>query len=301
MARSQKQFSRWTPREVSSWPYQVFKSHERELYRAYWAYFPTTKLIYSHLGKSAKWTDQPTDHFVFEDLHKAELFKDMKDWSNGFHEFGNWTNLNALVSLASYLETYISSIVSLAVESDVGVLYGAPKSIDGIYVLKHGNILKSNIGAHVTNCVKGDWSSRIAAYRSIFGSVPPILENSISELESMRTLRNKIGHAFGRDIEESRRKGIRRTAPMERLSFERLYKYQRLAKKIAGAIDKHLLHQHIGDFETIYFYHQLVPTLPTHVHRNSRAIDFKKALGRFGAQSIGKNFCYGLVMYYENL
>ncbi|PIB61903.1 hypothetical protein AOA60_09315 [Pseudomonas sp. 2822-17] len=262
---------------------------------------PTIKLVYTHLGGVAKWEDLPTEHLVFKDEQKAALFKDMKDWSSGFNEFENWTNLNALVSLVSYLETYISAIVSLAIESDVGVLYGASKSIDGIYVLKHGNILKSNIGVHVKNCVKGDWSSRIAAYKSMFGTVPTVLESNISDLEAMRNLRNNIGHAFGRDIEDSRRKGIRRTAPMERLSFERLYKYQRLAKKIAGAIDKHLLHQHIGDFETIYFYHQMVPTLPTHVHPNSRAILFKKALGRFGAQSIGKNFCYGLVMYYESL
>lgn len=301
MARSQKQFSRWTPREVSSWPYQVFKSHERELYRAYWAYLPTIKFVYANLGKIAQWTDPPSNHLIFDDPHKADLFKDMKDWSNGLNEFSNWTNLNALVSLASYLETYISAIVSLAIESDIGVLYGAPKSIDGIYVLKHGDIQKSNIKTHVTNCVKGDWPSRIAVYKSIFGAVPPILESSVSELESMRVLRNKIGHAFGRDIEQSRQKGIRRTALMEKLSFEKLNKYQRLAKKIAAAIDKHLLHEHIGDFETIYFYHQLAPSLPTHVHPNNRAISFKKALGRFGAQSVGKNFCYGMVMYYENL
>lgn len=301
MARSQRQFTRWTPREASSWPYQVFKSHERELYRVYWAYLPTINLIYAKLGKSAQWTDPPMAHLSFKDPQKSALFTDMKDWSNGFNEFENWTNLNALVSLASYLETYISAIVSLAIESDVGVLYGASKSIDGIYVLKHGNILKSNISNHVTNCVKGDWSSRTAAYRSIFGTVPAVLESSISDLESMRILRNKVGHAFGRDIEDSRKKGIRRTAPMERLSFERLNKYQRLAKKIAGAVDKHLLNQHVGDFETIHFYHQLAPTLPSHVHPNQRALLFKKSLGRFGAQSIGKTYCSGLVMYYESL
>jgi hypothetical protein len=132
MARSRKEFNRWTPRESSSWAYQVFKRHETELYRMYWAFQPTVKLTYGVLGKSAKWEDKPTDHLQFADLQKAALFKNVRDWSNCYNEFENWVHLNALLSLVSYMETYMASIVSIALESDIGVIYAAPRSIDGV-------------------------------------------------------------------------------------------------------------------------------------------------------------------------
>lgn len=302
MSRSRKTFDRWIPREVSSWPYQVFKSHERELYRMYWAFQPTVPLTYSQLGtKGAQWGDAPGQHLKFDDKQKAELFTDLKDWSGGFNEFQNWTNLNALLSLASYLETYIASTVSLALESDIGIIYGAPRSIDGVALLKHGDMKRSNISDLVTGCVKGDWNSRVSAYKSLFGKIPNVVESNISDLEAMRTLRNKVGHAFGRDIEDSRRKGIRKTAAMERLSTERLNKLQRLGKKVAAAIDSHLFLEHVAEFETVYFYHKLLPSLPRHVHPNQRAVLLKKEIGRFGAQSAGKDYCSGLVAYYEAL
>lgn len=268
----------------------------------YWAFQPTTKIAYSHLGaKGAQWTDLPSQHLKFDNLQKAELFDDLKDWSNCFNDFHNWINLNALLSLASYLETYVASIVSLALESDIGVIYGAPKSIDGVSVLKHGDVKRSNISDLVTSCVKGDWTSRIAAYRALFGTVPAVIDSSISDLEAIRVMRNKVGHAFGRDITDSRRKGIRKTEAIERLSSERLNKFQRLGKKVAAAIDRHLFVEHVGEFETVFFYHQLQPKLPDHVHPNQRAVLFKKELGRFGAEPAGKEYCSGLVAYYEAL
>jgi hypothetical protein len=172
MARSRKEFNRWTPRESSSWAYQVFKRHETELYRMYWAFQPTVKLTYGVLGKSAKWEDKPTDHLQFADLQKAALFKNVRDWSNCYNEFENWVHLNALLSLVSYMETYMASIVSIALESDIGVIYAAPRSIDGVAVLKHGNLKQSNISELVEGCVKGDWNARVSAYKSLFGKVP---------------------------------------------------------------------------------------------------------------------------------
>lgn len=302
MTRSRKNFDRWIPRETSSWPYQVFKRHELELYRMYWAFHPTSRYTYMHLGKQgAKWHHFPEEHFEYDDQQKAELFDDLKAWSSSFNEFQNWTNLNALLSLASYIETYMASIVSLALESDIGVIYGAPKSIDGVEVLKHGHVRRSNINDLVTSCVKGDWSSRTAAYKAIFGKIPPVIEKNIADLESLRILRNKVGHAFGRDITDSRQKGIRRTADMERLSTERLVKLQRLGKKVVAAIDRHLFVEHVAEFETVFFYHQMFPTLPSHVHPNQRAVLFKKRLGHFGAEPAGKTFCNELVAYYERL
>jgi hypothetical protein len=268
----------------------------------YWAFRPTIAFTYEQLAaRGAQWPDPATQHLKFADPQKAEHFKDLKDWSTSFNEFENWVNLNALLSLASYMETYIASIVRLALESDIGIIYGSPKSVDGVAVLKHGHVKKSNIPDLVTDCVKGDWNSRTSAYKAIFGAIPSVMESHISELESIRVLRNKVGHAFGRDIEDSRRKGIRRTVDMERLSTERLSKLQRLGKKVVAAIDRHLFVTHVAEFETVYFYHQLAPSLPAHVHPNQRAILFKKHLGRFGAEPAGKDYCNGLVAYYDAL
>ncbi len=65
-------------------------------------------------------------------------FKNIKEWSNSFNELQNWMNLNALLAMMSNLETYMATVIPLAIESDIGVLYGVSKRIDGIELLKHG-------------------------------------------------------------------------------------------------------------------------------------------------------------------
>jgi hypothetical protein len=295
------QFDRWKAREASSWPFQVFKKYGSELDRMYWSHITCSTYVYSKLGEKAKWGDPVEQHFKFDIKYKAELFTNIKSWSNSFNQFDNWVNLNCTMALSSNLEVYMASAITLALESDIGVLFGASKKIDGVALLKYGQSSKIDLESHIIACTKGDWSSRAAAYENIFGRVPKTITKNISKLEAIRKLRNKVGHAFGRDIEQARKHGARETLPIEKLSREKTIQYQKLVWRVAKAIDVHLMLGHIGEYQVVDFYHRLYPSLRKDIHLGERARIFRKKLGGFGAMLMGKEFCKGLVSYYEAL
>src|SRR5690606_3977391 len=96
-------------------------------------------LTYKHLkNNNASWTDFASDHLMFEVPKGEEIFKNLKGWSDTYNQFENWINLNSLLAISSNFETYLSTIVSLSLESDPGVLFNSSKSIDGISLPKKG-------------------------------------------------------------------------------------------------------------------------------------------------------------------
>ncbi|MCS6159361.1 hypothetical protein G3497_06015 [Shewanella baltica] len=259
---------------------------------------------YKKLGETASWDDSVTDHFSFKDSTHAHSFDNLKSWSKSFENFDNWINLNSVMTMTSNLETYIATIIKLALESDVGVLYGVPQKIDGSSILKHGNSQPFDFREKIISCTKGDWSSRISAYNSTFGFVPEILKTHISDLEKIRNLRNRVGHSFGRDIDKSRNHGQIDVIPIEKLRRDKALWYQSLIYGVAKDIDRHLHVKHVGEYQTVNFYHNLLKRLPDSDHykkHSVRVATLKKELGRFGAYSAGKNFCSGLIEYYEKL
>lgn len=301
MSHSTYLFDRWAPREKSTWAFRVFKKHNIELLRMYTAFETSKRFTYSSLGKVASWTDLPTKHFAFHKPLGYEQFADLKEWSNAFNDFENWINLNALVATSSNLETYLATIVPLALASDVGTLYGTPQKIDGVQILKHGHASAFDFEDHVLACTKGNWSSRLAAYEKYFGRSPKYFSSNISALEKIRAIRNNVAHAFGRDIEESRNQQEVKTLPIEKLSRDGFLKLQKTVWKIAKAIDVHLHQFHIGEYQALVFYHNIYPTLRQDLHPSERAIQFKKRVGAFGSTPAGKEYSKGLVQYYESL
>jgi hypothetical protein len=302
MATSTYEFDRWKTRSRSTWAWRVFKKHNLEFQRMYTSFDNSRKYTYSNLGKnSAKKEDPVTEHFSFGRSWEAEKFTDLTDWMGAFNDLENWMNLNALVAVLSNLETYISTVVPLALESDAGVVFGLSHRVDGIEVLKHGKKKPFDFSDVVTSCTKGTWDSRVSAYERAFIKAPKYLKNHISELDKMRNLRNNVAHAFGRDIEASRQRGKITTLPIERLSRERLIKYQEIVWKTAKSIDAHLQNFHIGEYQSLLFYHSLYPELDHSVHQSMRARELRKKIGQFGDVSPGSLFCKGLVAYYESI
>jgi len=301
MGKSDRQFNRWNTIMKSTWTYQVFHKYNDELNKMLWANKATVKRTYSNFKtQNANWTDLASDHLIFDVPKGEEAFKDLKEWSDTYNAFNNWTNLNALLALSSNFETYIATVVTLALESDPGILFDSSKSIDGVVLLRkgaHKNMFHDSIIESIT---KGDWNARTSAYKKTFGIVPEHLESRIGELEKIRILRNKIGHSFGRDIDESRNHEVKETLDMEKLSDEQLKKKQYAIMNSVRAIDQHLLENHIGEFQAISFYHRIYDGLRKDIHQSERAIILKKQLGQFGDIS-GKEFCKGLVKYYEEI
>lgn len=284
----------------STWAFQVFKKYNNELNQMMWANNASSKFAYKNLKKAkAKWTDTASDHLEIV-IPKGEIgIGDLKHWSDSYKNFHNWTNLNGLLALSSNLETYIDTSVSLALESDPGVLFESPRSIDGVLMLKNGakkNKYNDEVKKDIT---KGEWNGRRSAFLKTFGHVPQILDENISSLEKIRKMRNKVGHAFGRDIEKSRNHEVKEILPMSRLSNELLKKYQEVIYNSAQAIDQYLLKNHIGEYQFIAFYHRIYEGIKSK-DSTVRVNTLKKRLGMSG-DLYNKDFCKELVYYYENL
>lgn len=255
---------------------------------------------YSQLGKTgAAWSDSPGKHFK-AGVHTDSYCPDLKTWSVTYNSFGDWINLSLVLTLAANLETYMASVIRLALESDPAVVLGTPRAVDGVVVLKHGRPGAIPMSEFIENCTRGDWSSRLAAIARIFGECPEALSKQHAGLEELRLVRNRFGHAFGRDIESARRTGSLELLPMERLSRKRVERLREVVLTAARALDRHLLERHIGEFEALQFYHYLYPSLDNVDSIGQRAAILKKTIGAHGAIR-GKALCRGLVDYYESL
>jgi len=301
MARSNTSFNHWVPLERFTWSYQVFAEYDRELMRLWGSHLSSRAYTYSQLGVTgASCTDKPSTHFTADVLRDSHC-SDMRDWSDAFNVFDNWVNLSVVLTLASNLETYLASVVRLALQSDPGQLLGAPHAIDGGRTLKHRTIGAVDILSHVESCTKGNWSTRLDALQRLFGTPASHLRAVHSELEQLRTVRNRFGHAFGRNINEARRTGTLQVLPMEKLP-------RKTAERLRGSVlqamrdfDRDLLTCHIGEFEAVLFYEQLHSNLDTTAHFGQRAQYLKKSIGHHGAQLRGKVYCKELVQYWDAL
>jgi hypothetical protein len=306
MSKSKMGFDRWTSKNPTTWPFQVYTKFSRELSHMFIAHVASEKYVYHSLGKVAKWEDSFVQHFTLTDKIYQNTFKNLKQWSESFYDFDNWINLNCIMAISSNLETYLAKTIHLALESDIGTLYGVSKRIDGVEILKHSAFNNFNFEDKVISCTKGEWGSRINSFNKLFGSAPAILTDNISSLERLRKLRNNVGHAFGREIEETRKHDVISAPKISKLTRDKTIYYMKLIHAISKELDKQLLVNHIGEYQIIYFYHSLKDSLskgdpiPERERGNHIAV-LKKQIGRFGASSVGKNFCKELIEYYDAL
>lgn len=189
--------------------------------------------------------------FAASDVGSREIT--LGEWRDNFLDFQNWSRLNVLMALSSYFENYIQSISNLALESNPGILFKTPKVLDGTIMLKMEQ--QHSFANETFDLVKGSWTSRESAFRNLFGNCPASLSNNIGELEKVRSIRNGIGHAFGRTLNTKELLSINSYQPMERVSEKRLKKWLGLVFMIAHDIDEFLLVEHIGAYELIKYYH----------------------------------------------
>ncbi|MCL5224957.1 hypothetical protein [Pseudomonas nunensis] len=307
MVASTREFDRWAGRGRTTWPFQVFQKHNAELSTMLIAHASALKFTYKYLGsKKANWEDPINKYFPNSEELMLCGFDTVKSWSDSYNTADNWINLNCVMAISSNFETYLSTVVKLALESDTGVLFGASKRIDGIEILKHGKKHSSNFEDEILNCTKGDWNSRTNSFLRIFGKAPDILLKNTRSLESIRKIRNDLGHAFGRDIKASRNHEVVNISKPKTLSREKAVKYQKLVFKICKDIDNQLFIDHIGEYQAVHFYHKLRQTLKHDDENKSRQLGnhvfaLKKGLGHYGVELAGKKFCKGLIEYYEEL
>lgn len=294
-------FDRWKSHDDYSHAFRIFSGYHTYMNDMYWSYAPIFHFSQHIYRNETKVDPKLTTYQIFK-IHSSSkdgrrVISDADQWSKNNKEFDNWTRLNALVAINSYFEIYLSTIVSLAIESDLGLLYSVPHEIDGIKVLKIGKSNDYSFFDISEKLTKGTWDSRISNYKQYFGFIPSELESNKTDLEQIRVLRNKVTHSFGRDIDLARDRKTKYTLDIERLSLQRLQKYMGMIRVVAKSIDAHLLGTHIGDFENIHYYHTIKDTLPDVAHNRN----FKEKLNSLDVKQKGWEYINSLIDYYNSL
>ncbi len=293
------EFDRWLSEDSYTHAYRLFNKHHTLMNSIYWSYAPVfayTQSLYS--TEKGNGVERSTHQmFNLKGLDSDRVPHRLGDWSKSLKEFDNWTRLNALVSLSAYFEIYLSSVVSLAIESDLGLLYSVPRLIDGVKIIKYGNEENYSFFDKSQGITKGEWSKRRSNFVALFGSAPDELTKHEGTLENIRKIRNNMAHAFGRDIDISRSRKTISILEMDRVSIKRLQEYMGIIREVARAVDNQLLRNHIGQFETLYFYHQVKNGL----NNSNKLKDFKKKLNSLLVKNKSIKYCKDLIEFYDNL
>ncbi len=288
------EFARWTPWYTgTSWAWQRFKRQHTEFNDLYWAHEAASQRT---LRRGRNEEGRTAEEFGLKGEIADRVSANLTEWRKHYKDFGNWARLSALLAISGYFEVYLKTVASLALESDPGVTSGATQRIDGCLLLKHSKTY-SRLGDTV-QVVVGEWPARISAYRKLFQSVPEFLLQNEGELERMRRLRNEAGHTFGRSMDEGDYRSKVDAVPVTRLSLDRLKRFLNLILGAAKAIDSHLVRNHIGAYEMVYFYHQKGNRL--HPKDNSPAA-LRKAVGEAFGVGPSTAYCRDLQRYYANL
>lgn len=294
-----QKYDRWEPIDVHSWPYDILCQYETEMKRLEISYSSASKYTYSHLkSDGALWTSRACNFMYTHGNTKITI----KEWSDTYDSFGNWIRLNCIMVMSSYFETYIATAIKLALESDPGLLINCPHKIDGVSLLVEGKSLRRDeIETILMNCTKGDWQSRIHNMKCLFTVLPNSFDTYLSELETMRNFRNKVGPAFGRDIEDSRNYSLTKKLEMVTLSQKRLFKWQYMIKKIVEDFDTMLMQYHIGNFQFILLYHEIQDKIQVSMKKDEKSKVLKNHLVNKYRKPFPKDFYLWIITYYDIL
>lgn len=289
-------FDRWQLGWGETWAYKIFKQHHHQLNSFYWSHVGVERQAYA-ATKPYQRSDHASVLFTLDEPYNFHLDKTLGEWSDLYNEFGNWVRLSALVAVTGYLEVYLKTVTRAAIESDPGVLHGAPGAVDGVVYLKAQSDYSQKDQAD--KVAIGDWNSRIAVYTSLFGRAPAVLVDSISKLEKLRRTRNGVTHTFGRASDDYAAIAEAEIRPLQRVSQTRLVNTFRLIQRIAKAVEKHLGPSHVGAYEAMYFYHVWDKDCKAYNYREAAALSHR--VGRLLSRSLGIDYFNDLIAYYKSV
>jgi len=289
-------FSRWQSFSGSTFSHRLFKRHHDEINSLYWSHMLASKRTLDVVKKTDKRL-RPTTVFAVPRKHMKRIAPTLEQWEKDFKDFNNWVRLSASVAINSYMEIYLRNISALAIESNPGIIIGAPRAIDGVRLLKSRP--GYNYSEYAVHFTKGDWNTRLQHYERLFGEAPPTFKEYVKELNELRKMRNGVGHSFGRSTDEYDTVLQTEPKPMMRLSEERFLFWLRMADEVTEAIDEHLKSHHIGQYERLYYYHYWLSR-----NEESRSPLDAEALRRSLEEDTGETIdvetCRALIEYYEN-
>ncbi|RYB01450.1 hypothetical protein D3272_26125 [Lichenibacterium ramalinae] len=190
-------------------------------------------------------------------------------------------------------------MATLALRSDPLLRFNQSRAVDGTLWVKRG--VADEVSGFVTPLVKGEWPQRCSAYRTLFGSIPAVLNSHVGDLDQMRKMRNGVAHSFGREAAFFEDPVIHAGWPV-RLQEGRLQGWLAIVEAVAAAIDGHLYPAHLGDFELVWRYHRWRHE-PRHIDdlRYEAPVAFCRTINRDFGEGLGRDHCRALVTYYDGV
>jgi hypothetical protein len=239
-------------------PYYQFKRDFTTVNEYYWGASSALHAVASRVRHIAPSEDFHSTLGLTQSAYATTLGHTSEQYAARLSVSRRWHRLLTLVIMSSAFERYLTAVATLAIASDPALSPGFPKKVDGLIFTKYG----LQAGDRPTEpLTKGEWSSRLAAFRRYFGSVPLDLQASEAELEAMRKRRNQVTHAFGLDISPMSAHnavlfGARRPDFVNKVAVSEgtLKKWLGVLETSAAAIDDHLLRHFIGGYELAAIY-----------------------------------------------
>lgn len=237
-----------------------FRRDRGELSHFYWTGLAASELLAYTLKKHPDEADPITALGVKNPKYENRMGHSIKELRRRVKTESRWRRLSLLMLATAAFERFILGIATAAVDSDPTLSSGFPKRVDGLMLKKYGLQLNR---PKLESLIKGEWSSRIAEYRHLFGSVPHVLLDAEGDLEQFRVLRNRVAHQFAFDdssMENHLRLvlGGRRVEALESskvgVSHERLIEWLGTLGSVSEAIDAQLNSAFIGGYETAAVY-----------------------------------------------
>jgi hypothetical protein len=286
-------FDRWGLWRDHTWAFHLFRQHHTEVNQLYWSLTP----LFRHAQRAHRSEPDldPLSLLKLRTVTRHELRGGI-EWARSLKDAENWIRLNSVMAVSSYFEVYLKKVTTLALESDPGVEHGKPRAVDGFEFRKRNGSYDRTSDA--SGCWIGDWSSRVASYRRLFGEPPAPLVQSIGELDSMRRMRNGIGHTFGRTVETYESHTLVEPPSMARISEKRLQKWLGLVHDVASAVDDSLGSRHIGEYETLCYFHDM-RSARVGARGDGWPTYFCRQVGSVHGTSPGRTFARDMNRYYR--
>jgi hypothetical protein len=284
--------------------FELFHKHFTEINEIYWANAIASSTIEKAAVNSGK---KPLEYFLVHNEDDRRVPETMDQWKNNYKEFLNYNRLSTLMILSSTFETYLRTIIGLALESKPGTLITSKDCVDGVALLlknySYGNSdnKKYLFDDYIKRICNGDWNNRIANYESLFETAPEVLKSNVTKLNEFRNKRNSVGHYIGRPKKDYEMPLELHMRPAERISHEKIKKYFKLIFDVAQGIDKHLLTNYIGSYDLIKYYCYCdYNNVFTKEKTGEKAKEFQKIVGRSGKQPVGTDYYKWIAYYVEN-
>jgi hypothetical protein len=286
--------SYWDSAPKRSLAYLRFRNSHTEINESYWGLILTRSMACKYSGAFTPETGFENSG-LFEPSALKRYPKTFKLWSKNIAPTEKWIRLQTLLSASAYLEKFVHEITTTALLADPGVLIGMPKAISGLPLLRRGHQL---YGIDIVGTFTGgEWDKRAAALKKIFPLFNGIPNPVMSDLDKIRTLRNKVAHRYG--FEFNIFPPITIDEPRNGVRHEQLLAYLASIEKAAKLFESYFLKEHIGYFEYLRFWHQWdKKNIPPH-----KTLDFQKIAHGIGAhiktESISKERAKNLIELYK--